>query len=60
VQQRPHGLVTEAEFLALGETTERMELIDGELILGPLPTPRHQLVVQRFSRALGAWSRCPS
>lgn len=56
MQQRPHGLVTEAEFLALGETTERMELIDGELILGPLPTPRHQLVVQRFSRALGAWA----
>ncbi len=51
----PSGLVTEAEFLALPESMDRIELIDGAVILPPSPTPRHQLVLGRLFRALSAW-----
>lgn len=54
--QVPRGLVSEEEFLSLPESHERIELIDGEVILGPSPTPRHQLVVSRLCRDLGAWA----
>jgi Uma2 family endonuclease len=40
--------LTEAEFLAIGETPERIELFDGSLHVTPAPTPRHQ----RFSGRL--------
>ncbi|MEU4559766.1 Uma2 family endonuclease [Actinoplanes sp. NPDC023936] len=43
-------MVTEAEFLALGETRERIELFDGTLHLAPALTPRHQ----HFTSALVA------
>lgn len=50
------GLVSEAEFLALPESHDRIELIDGEIILGPSPTPVHQMIVARLCRHLGAWA----
>ncbi len=49
--------VTEEEFLALPESTERIELVDGEVIVSPSPSRRHQRVLLDLAAALHAWCR---
>lgn len=55
MQSTATGLVSEEEFLALPESHDRIELIDGEIILGPSPTPVHQMIVARLCRFVGEW-----
>jgi Uma2 family endonuclease len=43
---------TESEFLAIGETPERIELFDGSLHVTPGPTPIHQRVSSKLAFAL--------
>lgn len=49
-------LVDEEEFFSLAESTEKIELIDGEVILSPSPSFWHQQVLRRLVRALEDWS----
>jgi Uma2 family endonuclease len=48
--------VSEAEFLSLPESMERIELIDGEVIVSPSPAFWHQEVLRRLVFALGRWA----
>jgi len=49
--------ITEEEFLALGEPTERVELFDWSLVVTPAPTPRHQHISSELKFALRAAAR---
>jgi Uma2 family endonuclease len=49
--------VTEAEFLALPETMNKTELIDGEVVVAPSPTYWHQEVLGRIIESLRQWAR---
>lgn len=48
--------VTEAEFLAWPDTDERMELLDGEVIVTPPPIWHHQRLVGSLYLRLHAWA----
>ena len=49
------GRVTEAEFLSLPESMDKVELIDGEVVVSPSPSLAHQIIVQRLLHALMSW-----
>ena len=51
-----HALVSETEFLALPESNQRIELLDGEVIVAPSPSYRHQEVLSRIVTALRNWA----
>jgi Uma2 family endonuclease len=44
--------ITYQEYLALPETMQRYEIIDGEIIMSPAPTTRHQAVLGNIYRPL--------
>lgn len=48
--------LTEAEFMALPESNEHVELVDGEVVFMPGPTLLHQLLVKSLLRALDDWA----
>ena len=49
-------LVTEAEYLALPESAESVELIDGELAVSPSPSFWHQETLRRLVTQLSNWA----
>jgi Uma2 family endonuclease len=50
------ALVSESESLALPESNQRLELIDGEVIAAPSSSYRHQEVLSRIVTALRNWA----
>ena len=49
--------MSEEEFLRLPESKDRIELLDGEVVVGPTPTYWRQEVLTRIVFALRAWAR---
>jgi Uma2 family endonuclease len=51
-----HWLVSEKEFLSLPESNQFIELLDGEVIMSPAPSVRHQMLVVELLVALRDWA----
>jgi len=49
-------LVSEREFLSLPESADKVELLDGEVIVAPSPSFWHQEVLARLVGALRGWA----
>lgn len=54
---RERDLVSEEEFLALPETMDRIELLDGEVIVSAAPSLLHQHVLGQLYMVFTAWER---
>ncbi len=54
------AFVSEEEFLSLPETLDKVELIDGEVVVSPSPNYFHQEVVGRLAVMLRDWSKTQS
>ena len=50
------ALVSEEDFLALPESNQPIELVDGEVIVSPSPTFWHQEVLSRLVTQLRSWA----
>jgi Uma2 family endonuclease len=50
-------LVTEQDYLLLPESMERVELLDGEVIVSPSPSDRHQRILVALVTELAIWAR---
>lgn len=50
------AVMTEAEFLRLPESMNKVELLDGEVVVAPSPTFWHQEILRRVIVALSAWA----
>jgi Uma2 family endonuclease len=50
-------VLSEEAFLRLPESTAKIELLDGEVVVSPSPTYWHQEIVGRMVVALRAWAR---
>ncbi|MEL7305956.1 MAG: Uma2 family endonuclease [Myxococcota bacterium] len=49
------AIISEEEFLELPTTTDKVELVDGEIIESPSPSFGHQRMLLRLVRALDDW-----
>lgn len=49
--------MTAEQFLSLGETEARLELVDGVISVSPSPVPSHQRVVHELCFQLERWAR---
>jgi len=47
--------VSEAEFLALPESMDKVELVDGEVVVAPAPSVKHQEILGRILFAFRLW-----
>ena len=52
----PAILMSEEDFLALPESTQRQELLDGEVVVSPSPSMTHQRIVLRLASWLLRWA----
>lgn len=50
-------MVSEEEFLSLPESLDRVELLDGEVIVSAAPSPLHQHVLGELHDLFRAWAR---
>lgn len=44
--------MTAADFFAIGQTEERLQLVDGVVLMSPRPTPLHQTILRLVLRQL--------